>query len=59
MDVEDGNTDEFKSETFWSELKAVQTDQVYVLEYYGFVNAGSVEAIAQACTQLKQIYGTK
>ncbi|NER52617.1 MAG: hypothetical protein F6J92_39460, partial [Symploca sp. SIO1A3] len=41
------------------DLRAVQNDQVYVLDYYGFVNSGSVDAIAQACKQLQEIYGTK
>ena len=58
VNAEGGDTDEFKSEPFWKDLKAVQNDRVYVLDYYGFVNAGSIDAIAQACTQLKRIYGT-
>ncbi|NJR38644.1 MAG: ABC transporter substrate-binding protein [Leptolyngbyaceae cyanobacterium CSU_1_4] len=59
VNIEGENIDEFKSEPFWKDLKAVQNNKVYVLEYYGFVNAGSVEAITQACTQLQQIYGAK
>ncbi|NET07434.1 MAG: ABC transporter substrate-binding protein [Symploca sp. SIO2B6] len=56
VNVEGGNIDQFKSEPFWKDLNAVQNDQVYVLDYYGFVNTGSLEAIAEACKQLKQIY---
>jgi len=56
VNVEGENVDKFKSEPFWKDLKAVQNDRVYILDYYGFVNSGSVDAIAQACTQLKQIY---
>jgi iron complex transport system substrate-binding protein len=59
VNVEGENIDEFKSEPFWKDLNAVQNDRVYELDYYGFVNAGSLDAIAQACEQLKQIYGTK
>ncbi|NEP12063.1 MAG: ABC transporter substrate-binding protein [Symploca sp. SIO2C1] len=59
VNLEGENIDEFKSEPFWKDLDAVQNDRVYVLDYYGFVNSGSLDAIAQACTQLKQIYGTK
>ncbi|NEQ65082.1 MAG: ABC transporter substrate-binding protein [Symploca sp. SIO2D2] len=59
VNVEGENLDEFKSEPFWKDLRAVQNDQVYVLDYYGFVNSGSVDAIAQACKQLQEIYGTK
>jgi iron complex transport system substrate-binding protein len=58
VDVEGGNPDEFKSEPFWQDLKAVQNNQVHVLEYYGFVNAGSIDAIIQTCEQLRQIYET-
>ncbi|NER95191.1 MAG: ABC transporter substrate-binding protein [Symploca sp. SIO1B1] len=59
VNVEGENLDQFKSEPFWKDLRAVQNDQVYVLDYYGFVNSGSVDAIAQACKQLQEIYGTK
>ncbi|NER23029.1 MAG: ABC transporter substrate-binding protein [Symploca sp. SIO1C2] len=59
VNVEGENLDEFKSEPFWKDLRAVQNDQVYVLDYYGFVNSGSVDAIAQACKQLQEIYETK
>jgi len=56
VNVEGENLDDFKSEPFWSDLKAVQTDQVHVMDYYGFINPGSIDAIAQACEQLQQIY---
>jgi len=56
VNFEGENLDDFKSELFWSDLKAVQTDQVHVMDYYGFINPGSIDAIAQACEQLQQIY---
>ncbi|NES23843.1 MAG: ABC transporter substrate-binding protein [Symploca sp. SIO3E6] len=59
VNVEGENLDDFKSEPFWKDLKAVQNDQVYVLDYYGLINTGSIDAIAQACKQLQEIYGTK
>jgi iron complex transport system substrate-binding protein len=59
VNVEGAKTEEFKSAPFWQDLRAVQTNRVYILDYYGFVNPGSIEAISQACQQLKQIYRTK
>jgi iron complex transport system substrate-binding protein len=59
VNLEGENTDEFKSEPFWKDLKAVQNNQVHILSYYGFVNPTSLDAIAQTCNQLKQIYGTQ
>ncbi|NJP12191.1 MAG: ABC transporter substrate-binding protein [Leptolyngbyaceae cyanobacterium RU_5_1] len=59
VDVEGGDVNQFKSEPFWKDLKAVKNNRVYILDYYGFVNAGSIDAIAKACSQLKQIYVTQ
>jgi iron complex transport system substrate-binding protein len=56
VSAEGENPEDFKSEPFWGDLKAVQTDQVHVLDYYGLINPGSIDAIAQACEQLKNIY---
>jgi iron complex transport system substrate-binding protein len=46
--------DEFKSEPFWQQLKATQRDRVYVFDYYGLVNPGSIDKIEEACAKLKQ-----
>jgi iron complex transport system substrate-binding protein len=46
---------EFKAEPFWNQLKATQRDRVYVFDYYGLINPGSIDKIEEACTQLKQI----
>ncbi len=59
VETEGGNIQKLKSESFWQDLKAVQNNRVYSLDYYGFVNAGSIEAISQACKKLKQIYAVK
>ncbi|MBC6480720.1 MAG: ABC transporter substrate-binding protein [Hormoscilla sp. GM7CHS1pb] len=59
VNVEGENIDEFKSEPFWKDLRAVINDRVYLMDYYGFVNPGSLDAIARACEQLKLLYGTK
>ncbi len=47
--------DSFKKEAFWKELKATKNNRVYVFDYYGLVNPGSIDAIEKACKQLKQI----
>jgi iron complex transport system substrate-binding protein len=55
VDVGDGTVDKLKAAPFWKQLNAVANDRVYVLDYYGLVNPGSVDAIEKACTQLKNI----
>ncbi len=45
----------FKRERFWNQLQATKNNRVYVFDYYGFVNAGSIDAIEKACKQLKQV----
>ncbi len=52
VDTGEGIVDQMKTEPFWGDLKAVQTDQVYVFDYYGLVNPGSLSSINQACQQL-------
>jgi iron complex transport system substrate-binding protein len=56
VDVEGSDVESFKTEPFWQDLKAVQNNRVYILDYYGFVNPGSIDAIAKACDALKKIY---
>jgi iron complex transport system substrate-binding protein len=46
---------EFKAEPFWNQLKATQRDRVYVFDYYGLINPGSIDKIEEACTKLKQV----
>ena len=54
VNIEQDIAKKFKSESFWNQLQAVQANRVYVLDYYGLVNPGSIDAIKQACNQLKQ-----
>ncbi|MBW4668102.1 MAG: ABC transporter substrate-binding protein [Cyanomargarita calcarea GSE-NOS-MK-12-04C] len=49
----------FKQEAFWSKLQAVKNNRVYVFDYYGLVNAGSIDAIEKACKQLQQSLSEK
>lgn len=55
VDSGDGAIDRLKTAPFWKQLKAVSNNRVYVLDYYGLVNPGSVEAIRQACQRLQEI----
>jgi len=58
VDVGDGTVDQLKAAPFWNKLNAVVNNRVYVFDYYGLVNPGSVDAIAKACQQLQQILST-
>lgn len=46
--------DSFKKESFWQNLQAAKNNQVYIFDYYGLINAGSIDAIEKATQQLKQ-----
>ncbi len=54
VDTGQGEVEKMKTEPFWSKLKATQGDRVYVFDYYGLVNPGSIDAIQDACKKLKQ-----
>jgi iron complex transport system substrate-binding protein len=58
VDVGDGTVAQLKAAPFWNKLDAVVNNRVYVFDYYGLVNPGSVDAIAKACQQLQQILST-
>lgn len=47
--------EEWKKQSFWQKLTATQKNRIYVLDYYGFINAGSIEAIEQSCKKLQQV----
>jgi len=46
--------DSFKKESFWQKLPATKNNRVYVFDYYGLVNPGSIDAIEKACEQIKK-----
>jgi iron complex transport system substrate-binding protein len=46
--------DDWKKQSFWQKLAATQNNRVYVLDYYGFINAGSIDAIEKSCKKLQQ-----
>jgi iron complex transport system substrate-binding protein len=45
-----------KKEAFWQKLPATQNNRVYVFDYYGFINPGSIDAIAKTCQKLQQVF---
>ncbi|WP_293338984.1 ABC transporter substrate-binding protein [Microcoleus sp. CAWBG58] len=59
VDREKGMLDKFKSDSFWKQLKATKNNQVYVFDYYGIVNPGSIEKIDKATAKLKQVIAKK
>ncbi|MEO1430911.1 MAG: ABC transporter substrate-binding protein [Cyanobacteria bacterium J06633_8] len=50
-----GVINQLKSKSFWNKLKAAQNEQVYVFDYYGLVNPGSIDKVESASKQLKKI----
>ena len=47
---------DFEKSKPFSNLKAVKSDQVYRFNYYGLINAGSLESINNACLKLRKIF---
>ena len=47
---------DFEKSKPFSSLKAVKSDQVYRFNYYGLINAGSLESINSACLKLRKIF---
>lgn len=43
---------QLKTDAFWSQLSAVQSDQVYTFNYHGLINPGSIQSIEQVCETL-------
>jgi len=50
---------EFQKEPFWSKLQAVKNNRVYIFDYYGLVNAGSIDSIEKTTQQLQQVLSIK
>ena len=47
---------DFEKSKPFSNLNAVKSDQVYRFNYYGLINAGSLESINSACLKLRKIF---
>jgi iron complex transport system substrate-binding protein len=54
IDTPDGGVEKLKEMSILKQLKATQNNRVYVLDYYGLINAGSISAIEKASRRLKQ-----
>ena len=50
-----GVINQLKSKSFWNKLKAAQNEKVYVFDYHGLVNPGSIGKIEETTNKLKQI----
>ena len=50
-----GVINQLKSKSFWNKLKAAQNEQVYIFDYHGLVNPGSIDKIEETSNQLKKI----
>lgn len=55
---QEGIEELLKAEPFWKELKASQSENVYVFDYFGLVNPGSLAKIEEACQQLAEIFSS-
>ncbi len=55
VNAEEDTLEKFASNAFWGELKATQSDNVYVFDYFGLVNPGSLKSIERTCKQLADI----
>ncbi|WP_269617206.1 ABC transporter substrate-binding protein [Prochlorococcus marinus] len=51
-----GQYADFETTNPFSNLTAVKSNQVYRFNYYGLINAGSLESINNACLQLRKIF---
>lgn len=51
--------EQLKYQAFWKNLSAVKNDRVFVFDYYGLINPGSINALEQATTKLQQFLKIK
>ena len=49
----------FEKQSFWSKLQATQNNRVYIFDYHGLINPGSIDSIEAACEKLKQAVNSK
>ena len=53
---DEGLLEQLQQDAVWKQLKASKNEDIYTLDYYGFINPGSVGKIEETCTQLSQIF---
>ncbi|MGJ3249486.1 MAG: ABC transporter substrate-binding protein [Elainellaceae cyanobacterium] len=51
----DDTLKQFEANPFWQELKATQTGNVHLFDYYGLINPGSLQSIEATCEKLSQL----
>ena len=51
----EGILEQFQKDAFWKQLEASKSDRIYTVDYYGFVNPGSIGKIEEACDRLGKI----
>ena len=49
------NDEQYKQMSIWNNLKAVNDKKVFPFDYYGLINAGSLNSINKACQKLSSI----
>jgi len=49
------NDSQYKNLSIWNDLPAVINNKVFSFDYYGLINAGSLNSINKACKQLSSI----
>ncbi|MDJ0776167.1 MAG: ABC transporter substrate-binding protein [Mastigocoleus sp. MO_167.B18] len=49
----------FEKQSFWNKLQATQNNRVYIFDYHGLINPGSIDSIEAACEKLKQAVNSK
>ena len=49
------NDSQYKSLSIWNNLPAVSNNKVFSFDYYGLINAGSLNSINKACKKLSSI----
>ncbi|MEB3216849.1 MAG: ABC transporter substrate-binding protein [Nostocales cyanobacterium 94392] len=54
IESDDINPDELKKETFWSQLKATQNNQVYIFHHDGLISPTSIDTVEEVTNQLRQ-----
>jgi iron complex transport system substrate-binding protein len=55
VDAGDGAIAQLKTAPFWNKLDAVTRDRVYMFDYFGLVNPGSIDAIQKTCQKLREV----
>lgn len=54
-DNETGLLEQFKADPFWNQLQAVKNGRIYLFDYYGIINPGSIDSVEKASIQLKKV----